>query len=77
MLCVGVVEIACVGLLLFGRARPAVLATWVLLVFMADAIYTHIAISDKLNDTIPTIIGLVLVLARLWAMGALDCQSRS
>ena len=72
MLMVGILEISCVGLLLFGRARPAVLATWALLVLMVGALYTHVAVGDKPNDCIPAAIALFLVLTRLYTIGALD-----
>lgn len=72
MMLVGVIELSCVGLLLFGRSRPGVLATWALLVLMAGAVYTHFSIGDRLPEMAPALAALAFVLTRLYAMGALD-----
>lgn len=75
MTLVGVVELSCVGLLLFGRSRVGVLATWTLLLVMAGAIYTHISVRDSLQDMGGAFAGLGFVLTRLYTMGALTSTS--
>ena len=72
LLLVGVTELVCVGLLLLGRNRTGVLATWILLAIMMGAIYTHYAIGDTLQDMGAAIAGLGFVLTRLYTMGALN-----
>ncbi len=72
LLIVGVTELVCVGLLLFGRNRMGVLATWVLLGVMGGALYTHYSVGDTLQDTAGAIAGLGFVLTRLYTMGALN-----
>ena len=71
MTLVGVVELSCVVLLLFGRSRVGVLATWALLVVMVGALYTHISIRDTIQDMGGAFAGLGFVLTRLYTMGAL------
>jgi len=72
MLLVGIAELACVGLMIFGRTRVSLLATWVLLLIMAGAVYTHVMVGDKINDMTPAFAAFVLVLTRLYTMGALN-----
>ena len=72
MMIVGVVELVCVGLLLFGRTRAGILTTWVLLVIMVGALYTHISIGDSIQDMGGAIAGLGFILTRLYTMGELN-----
>ena len=72
MTLVGATELTCVGLLLFGRSRAGLLSTWVLLVLMIGAIYTHYSIGDSLQDMGGALAGLGFVLTRLYTMGALN-----
>lgn len=76
MLIVGATELACVGLLLFGRSRVGVLVTWLLLVIMVGALYTHISIGDSLQDMGGALAGLGFVLTRLYTMGALNSSDK-
>ena len=71
MTLVGGTELVCVALLLFGRSRPGLLATWVLLALMVGALYTHYSIGDTLQEMGGALAGLGFVLTRLYTMGAL------
>ena len=78
MLLVGGTELVCVGLILFARtglfsrSHPELVATWVLLLIITGAIYTHISIGDRLPDMALALVGLASALTRLYTMGALD-----
>lgn len=76
MTIVGVTELVCVGLLLFGRSRLGLLATWVLLIIMVGALYTHFSVGDVIQDMFMALVGLAFVLARLYTMGALNSAER-
>ena len=76
MMIVGVVELVCVGLLLFGRSRLGLLSTWALLVIMVGALYTHLSMRDTLQDMGGAIAGLGFVLTRLYTMGAFSSAER-
>ncbi len=71
MTLVGGTELICVGLLLFGRSRPGLLSTWVLLGIMVGALYTHYSVGDTVQDMGGALAGLGFVLTRLYTMGAL------
>ena len=71
MTLVGATELVCVGLLLFGRSRPGVLSTWVLLAIIVGALYTHVSIGDTVQDMGGALAGLVFLMTRLYTMGAL------
>lgn len=71
MTIVGVTELTCVGLLLFGRSRVGLLSTWVLLVLIVGALYTHYSVGDAVQDMAPALAGLGFLLTRLYTiMGA-------
>lgn len=72
MLLVGIVELACVVLIVFAFiSRTAVFATWVLLVIMFGALYTHFMVGDTPKDMGGAFFGLAIILTRLYTMGAL------
>ena len=65
---VGVVELACVGAILLLEPQLQLLATYVLLVNMVGALYTHYMIGDRLQEAGAAIFGLTIVLTRLYVM---------
>lgn len=76
MFTVGLTEVICVTVIILSfllpfLGRPAVLATWTLLVMMFGAIYTHFMVGDAVNEMGWGFFGLVIVLTRLYTMGAL------
>ena len=74
MLIVGIVELVCVGLILFGHYRPGVLATWVLLIVIIGALFSQFHVGERLQDSfvIATIFIMGCVLTRLYVMGAFN-----
>lgn len=72
MTLVGIAELVCVGLLVFGRSRVGLLSNWVLLVIMLGALYTHYSVGDTLQDMGGALAGLTFVLTRLYTLGALN-----
>ena len=74
MTLVGATEVACVGLLIFGRSRIGLMSTWTLLAIMVGAIYTHIRIGDTIQDMGGALAGLGFLLTRLYTMGAIDLR---
>ncbi len=73
-LIVAVTELVCVGTILLAEYRLRVLATWVLLVVMVGALYTHIMLHHPPNKLGGAIFGLVLVLTRLFTMGQIHAK---
>ena len=72
MFIVGLIELACVVVIAISTmGRRAVLATWVLLVIMLGALYTHFMVGDKPKDMGGAFFGLAIVLVRLYTIGAL------
>ena len=76
MLIVGLTEVACVAVIILSfflpfLGRPAVLATWALLVLMFGAIYTHFMVGDAVSEMGGAFFGLAIVLIRLYTMDAL------
>ncbi len=70
-LIVAVTELVCVGLILLMDYRIKILATYVFLLIMVGAIYTHVMVGDGFDKMGGAIFGLVLVLVRLYTMGEL------
>ena len=76
MLIVGLTEVTCALVITLSfflplLGRPAVLATWVLLVIMFGALYTHFMVGDAVNEMGGAFFGLAIVLIRLYTMDAL------
>jgi len=65
---VGLTELTCVGAILFLKPRLQVLATYVLLVIMVGALYTHYMIKDSLQEAGAAFFGLAIVLVRLYVL---------
>lgn len=71
MLIVGLTELVCVVLIVSGiYSRRGILATWVLLVIMFGALYTHVMVGDAPKDMGGAFFGLAIVLVRLYTGGA-------
>ena len=72
-LIVGVTELACVGIILLLEYRLRLMATYVLLVLMVGALYTQYMVGDLSypEKFAGAVIGLILVLLRLYTMGEL------
>ena len=76
MFTVGLTEVACVAIIILSfflpfLGCPSVLATWVLLVMMFGAIYSHFMIGDAVSEMGWAFFGLAIVLIRLYTMDAL------
>ena len=76
MFAVGLTEVVCVLVIILSfflafLGRPAVLATWALLVLMFGALYTHYMVGDAVNEMGGAFFGLAIVLIRLYTMDAL------
>lgn len=73
---VGITELGCVVAILFLDRRVRVLATYILLLFMVGALYTHFMVGDTLKEAGGAIFGLTMVLIRLYTMGNLEIKLR-
>lgn len=74
MFAVGLTELTCALLIIVSIAyvtRLSVLATWILLILMLGALYTHYMVGDALKEMGGAFFGLAIVLTRLYTMGAL------
>jgi hypothetical protein len=76
MFTVGLTEVVCALIITLSfclpfLGRPAVLATWVLLVIMFGALYTHFMVGDTVSEMGGAFFGLAIVLTRLYTMDAL------
>ena len=76
MFMVGLTEVTCVSLIILSIFLPslgrlAVVATWLLLVMMFGAIYSHFMIGDAVSEMGWAFYGLAIVLVRLYTMDAL------
>lgn len=70
---VGLTELACVGLMMFGgRRKFGMFGTWTLFAVMVGAVYTHFSVGDSIQDTTPALVVLALVLTRLYSMKVLE-----
>ena len=71
MLIVGLIEVACAGLIAVGKHPYSKFATWALAVVMLGALYTHYSVHHPLAQCVPALVCFSLAMARLYTMGAL------
>ena len=76
MTLVGVVELACVSMILLLENRFRILGTYLLLIIILGALYVHFMVGDKADVYVPVAIGLGALLVRLYTLGRLEFKMK-
>ena len=74
---VGIIELGCALLIIAGIPKARLYALFVLLVVMIGAIYSHVALHDPVNNIVPAVVALVLVLTLLYLDGAVSVKIKT
>lgn len=74
---VGVVELVCVACLLCPHSRVQLLGHYVLMLIMLGAVWTHYMVRDAVDQFVPALVSLGLLLLRLYTCGKLKVKVKT